>query len=162
VFQLNLHEMRRFFSQRDAKVSLSDIVQWFKDKDRQITAIITLDKFGAIGTYKDGSKGVILAWPFEIQDFVDSTGAGDAFGAGLVSQLCGKADFSFAEFFDAIEVARTWAAYACRFLGGATDCPDQQLLQEFSEKKLAQRTDPVEVQEMKHVDRILRILDKAF
>jgi hypothetical protein len=73
VFQLNLHEMRRFFSQRNARVSLFDIVQWFRE--RRITAVITLDKFGAIGTYKDGRDGIILAWPFEIQGFVDSTGA---------------------------------------------------------------------------------------
>jgi sugar/nucleoside kinase (ribokinase family) len=160
VFQLNLHEMRQFFSQRNARTSLVDIVQWFKD--RHITAIITLDKFGAIGTYKDGRDGVILAWPFEIEGFVDSTGAGDAFGAGVVSQLCQKADFSFSDFFNAIGEARIWAAYACTTLGGAMDCPDKRSLQEFYEKTLAQQHDPVEVQQMKHVDRILRILDKAF
>jgi sugar/nucleoside kinase (ribokinase family) len=160
VFQLNLHEMRRFFSQRNARVSLFDIVQWFRE--RRITAVITLDKFGAIGTYKDGRDGIILAWPFEIQGFVDSTGAGDAFGAGLISQLYQKADFSFTDFFNAIGEARVWAAYACTTLGGATNCPDRRTLEEFYDKTLAQQPDPVEVQQMRHVDRVLRILDKAF
>jgi sugar/nucleoside kinase (ribokinase family) len=159
VFQLNLYEMRRLFAQKNAKISLLNIIEWMKN--RCITAIITLDKFGAIGTYKD-REDVILAWPFELEDMVDSTGAGDAFGAGLVSQLYQKPDFSFGNFYDAIEEARIWAAYACRTLGGATNCPDIRALEDFHKGISKGQSDPVEKLNMKQADQILRILDKAY
>ncbi|MBU7036396.1 MAG: carbohydrate kinase family protein [Theionarchaea archaeon] len=159
VFQLNLNEMRRFFGPDGSKKSLVDIVHWFRDK--RITAVITLDKFGAVGIHKDGQNRVILAWPFELEDYVDSTGAGDAFGAGLTSKLYQKGNFSFGEFLSAIEEARVWAAYACTTLGGATLCPDQPSLREFHQHVLVQ-PHPIEVQQMEHAERILQILDKAY
>lgn len=158
VCQLNLDEMKKLFAQKNPRISLADIVQWLKE--RHITAVITLDKFGAIGTYKDGRDGVILAWPFELEGFVDPTGAGDAFGAGLVSNLSQKANFSFTDFLNAIGEARIWAAYACMSLGGASNCPDKSALQKFRKKILEQEPDPVEVQQMKHIDRILQLLDR--
>jgi len=159
VFQLNLAEMREFFARNTSTKPLVNIIKWLQE--RNITAVITLDKFGAVGTYKDGRDGVVLAWPFEFEGIVDSTGAGDAFGAGLVSKLYQKADFSFTEFFTAIGEARVWAAYACTALGGATNCPNRRQLKEFRKELLAAQPDPVEVERLGHAERILRILDRA-
>lgn len=158
VFQLDLVEMKSFFARKNAKMSLVKIIDWLKDKE--ITAVITLDKFGAIGTYKDGRQGVILARPHQVKGFVDPTGAGDAFGAGLISRLHGKRDFSFEDLYDAILEARLWAAYACTNLGGAAHCPGKESLREFYEKVLSREHNPIEMLSMKEADRILRALDK--
>ena len=73
-----------------------------------------------------------------------------------------KLSVRLTEFLNAVVTARVWAAYACTTLGGATKCPNRRTLDEFCDETLAQQPDPVEVQQMRYVDRILRILDKAF
>ncbi len=155
VFQLNLKEMKTFFNEKKFKVCLEDILHWLRK--RQITAIITIDRYGAIGTYKDGRDGIILAWPKEISGVVDTTGAGDAFGAGLVSKLRGKPKFTCEDFCRAIEEARIWAAYACTHLGASAFCPDSKALEKFQKNF---RSDPIEVLTGREAKRMLKIFDK--
>jgi sugar/nucleoside kinase (ribokinase family) len=155
VFQLNLKEMKTFFNQKDVTICLEDMLHWLRK--RQITAIITIDRYGAIGTYKDGSDGVILAWPKEISGIVDTTGAGDAFGAGLMSKLYGKPKFTCDDFCDAIEAARIWAAYACTHFGASAFCPDSLTLQKF-QKNFS--SDPIEILTGREARRMLKVFDK--
>jgi sugar/nucleoside kinase (ribokinase family) len=159
VFQLNLNEARRFFSQKKDKMSIINIIEWFKERD--ITVVITLDRFGAIGNYRNGEDGVIFAWPHEIADFTDSTGAGDAFGAGLVSILCHKKDFSLTDFLRAISEAMLWASYACTTLGGASSCPDRRTLEAFRKNISVQDPPSLEIHKMESARRILQLLDKV-
>jgi sugar/nucleoside kinase (ribokinase family) len=147
VFQLALDEVREFFSQDHNVTSLRDIIKWFQDNE--VTAVITMDKVGAIATLGGGEHGVIFARPYNLEArLVDSTGAGDAFGAGLVSYFVDKITelgqdknriskrdctqiMTIGNFEDAIERARYWAAYCCTKLGAASDCPDQSELDRF-------------------------------
>jgi len=160
VLQLNLHEVRGLLAQKDEKFSLVDIIEWFKE--RSITAVITLDKFGAIGSYKSGKDGVILAWPYESINTIDTTGAGDAFGAGLISVLSRNADFHFRDFYRAIKEASLWAAYACTTLGGASNCPSGSILNSYKKNITAQGLHYIEVEDAGKMKRILQLLDKAY
>jgi sugar/nucleoside kinase (ribokinase family) len=160
VFQLSLSEVRKFFSNNNEVSSLTDIISWFRRNCT--TAIITLDKFGAVATFKDGRDGVILSWPYELDNILDSTGAGDAFGAGLISMLYKKQVIEFYDFLSAIRRARVWAAYACTTIGGAKDCPNNVALQTFETEVMKREFNPVEVRNLNHADLVLRLLDKAY
>jgi sugar/nucleoside kinase (ribokinase family) len=157
VFQLNLIEMRKLFSFLNPKIQLSQMIEWFRI--RKINAIVTSDKLGAIGTFGDGKKGLVFAPPVEIKNLVDSTGAGDAFMAGLVSKFFQKNDLTFEGFHDAISEARIWAAYACTSLGGATNCPDRKTLMEFQEKNLLKESNQIEILSIKDAERKLKVFD---
>ena len=157
VLQLSLSEVRDFFREEKNVSSLIEIIKWFKK--RNITIVITMDKFGAVATYKN-KKAIILAWPFELgEKLVDTTGSGDAFGSGITSVLYSQETKSD-DFFAAVEEARKWAAFACTTLGGAEHCPNKDKLDSFvsSVKEFAS----IAVQEVEHVDLILRILDRAY
>jgi len=81
VFQLSLDEAREFFYGQKNR-SLQSVIQWFKSNG--VSAVITMDRFGGVATFR-GREAIVLAWPFELGGrLADSTGAGDAFGAGLV------------------------------------------------------------------------------
>lgn len=161
IFQLNLEEAKRFFSNDGEENSLVEIVDIIRNQN--ITAVITLDKFGAIGIHKDRKESIILAWPLiEVRDIVDSTGAGDAFGAGLVSHLCGKHNFNFFEFQQAIETARTWSGLACKDVGGSGNCPDRRTIEEYKEEIARAGKRPVEVKDKYYSTEILSLIDTAF
>ncbi|HPA15161.1 MAG TPA: carbohydrate kinase family protein [Desulfobacterales bacterium] len=145
LFQLNLEEMKRFFNNGAGKTPLLEIVDWLRENS--ITAVITLDKFGAIGTYKNGSDGLILASPIRIGKVVDPTGAGDAFGSGMVSYLSGKKNFTFQDFFDSMQAAMVWASYACGTFGGSSECPGKRALNEFIQRRKKQLHKFVEVKD---------------
>lgn len=145
LFQLNLEEMKRFFNNGAGKTPLLEIVDWLRENS--ITAVITLDKFGAIGTYKNGSDGLILASPIRIGKVVDPTGAGDAFGSGMVSYLSGKKNFTFQDFFDSMQAAMVWASYACGTFGGSSECPGKHALNKFIQRRKKQLHKFVEVKD---------------
>lgn len=160
VLQLNCTEVKSFFLSMNLEDnSLLSILNWFKEK--AITVVITLDKFGAIGSYKGGKHGVILAWPLNI-DVVDSTGAGDAFASGMVSRLIGNRKFSFAEFHASIEIGRTWAAFACKSIGAASYIPKNEELESFHDEIYQESYVPVEVRPWKEAERFIDIFDRAF
>jgi sugar/nucleoside kinase (ribokinase family) len=84
-----------------------------------------------IGIFEDCKEGIIFAEPIKQKRFIDSTGAGDAFGAGLLSKLYLKEAFSFSDFFIAIVEARIWAAYACNSFGGVGNCLGEKYFKYF-------------------------------
>jgi len=132
ILQLNIYEMKKFLHHEEEYPTLEKIVATLQDM--QISAIITLDKFGAIGILKNATDTVFLARPVDLgEKFADSTGAGDAFCAGMVSSLNGKKEFSAYDFKRAMEVARSWAVCACTSYGGANHCPSAEAIETFHE-----------------------------
>jgi sugar/nucleoside kinase (ribokinase family) len=172
VFQLSVEEARDFFTgcgrfprqprAQDVPRSLADMLCWFQE--REITAVLTLDRFGAVATYR-GTEGVFFAPAFELEDFVDSIGAGDAFGAGLVHSLCttGK-PLTMEGLSMAIKTARLWSAHACTTRGAASVCPTRDELAAFEAELHTKGQDPDQI-DCRHLaawDGILRILDRAY
>ena len=157
VLQLNLAEMKKLFSCLNTKMNLSQIIEWFRI--RKINAVITSNRFGAIGTFKDGKKGLIFARPIKIKGFVDSTGAGDAFMSGLASKIYQTNELTFEGYYDAIAEARIWAACACTTLGAASNCPNRKTLMEFQEKNLLRGHNQIEIVPIKEAGRKLKFFD---
>lgn len=133
ILQLNFTELKSFFIADDNPLSLFEILEFFGDIN--LSAIITLDKFGAIGFVPDAPHSIFMARPVDLgDDFVDSTGAGDAFCAGMLSILHKKKSFTHKEFKTAMEMARSWAVYACKSYGGANHCPSRDEINAFHAK----------------------------
>ncbi len=161
LFQLNLEEAKRFFSNKKEKASLVQVVEHIRSLN--LNAVITLDKFGAIGIHKDKKDSIILAWPLiDSTEIVDSTGAGDAFGAGLVSSLCRQGKLDFATFHEAIETARTWSALACKSLGGSSHCPDKTTIEAYQREISGGERRPVEIKDQNYAAEIISLIDIAF
>lgn len=158
ILQFSLSEVRTFFRDNKDITSLQQMLQWFRQ--RNVTTVITLDRLGAIATFKDGSDGLIFGWPFELETVVDSTGAGDAFGAGLVSAYIHESEPRFGHFLEAIKRARVWAAYACGSHGGASETPDLEALRRF-EASLTQ-LESVQSKSATQSELLLKLLDKAY
>ncbi|HPG28401.1 MAG TPA: carbohydrate kinase family protein, partial [Myxococcota bacterium] len=84
VFQLDIGEVRRFCADAElADLSLESILGWFRER---CTVVVTLERFGAIGQLV-GHAEPIAAWPLLIDEVADSTGAGDALGAGIAASM---------------------------------------------------------------------------
>ncbi len=161
LFQLNLEEAKRFFADKKKNATLVDVVE--KIRSLKMTAVITLDKFGAIGIHRDKKDSIVLAWPLVGgEDIVDSTGAGDAFGAGLVSSVCNEAVLDFNTFHNAIEVARAWSALACQSMGGCSDCPDRVAIEKYIRKIAGGENRPVEIKDQNYASEIMSLIDIAF
>ncbi len=132
IFQLNICEIKNFFKSKTSNPSLYDVLKIILKLN--ITAIITLDKFGALGILKNHDK-IFMARPVELgEKFMDSTGAGDAFCAGMVSVLKGKKNISEHDFKEAMQIARSWAVFACTTYGGANKCPSAEAIETFHKK----------------------------
>jgi sugar/nucleoside kinase (ribokinase family) len=157
LFQLNFCEAKNFFSTSSEFTSLIDIIEWLKDN--KITTVITLDRYGAICNYRDGRDGLIYVKPIELENIVDTTGAGDAFGAALVAKLYQNINFGFQEFIDAVKEGVIWAAYACKHLGGAANCPERDQLKEFREKLFVAEDNPIEVLDGIAAEKLLKDLE---
>ncbi|HED16743.1 MAG TPA: hypothetical protein ENI64_08030 [Gammaproteobacteria bacterium] len=166
IFQLNIKEAKKFFQDNNEVTTLTDIIKWFMSKN--INAVITLDKFGAVATHKDYS-GVIIAWPIIERIHVkDTTGAGDAFAAGMASVLCENTELTCTQFQSALEVARIWAAESCKHVGASVFCPNIQDIEDFNNilKKEARKNDrpiaPIVSMDMRSAYDILSLIDIAF
>jgi sugar/nucleoside kinase (ribokinase family) len=158
VLQLNLGEMRAFLDDGGPRLSLASIVD--RLQQRRLTGIVTLDRFGAICTHRDVHGSVLLAWPFRLDDVTDTTGAGDAFGAGVVSVLRRDRSCSYGHLFNAVDEGRTWAAFACTKVGGASECPDVPELARFRERFFLESRG-IEVKEKDLARDIFWILDQT-
>jgi len=161
LFQLNLEEAKRFFADKKKNATLVDVVDKIRSLD--MTAVITLDKFGAIGIHRNKKDSIVLAWPLiGGEDIIDSTGAGDAFGAGLVSSVCHATVLDFSTFHNAIEVARAWSALACQSIGGSNDCPDRATIDHYIRQIAGGENCPVEIKDQNYAAEIMSLIDIAF
>ena len=162
VFQLNIAEARKFFLGEDETEpglpKLVDIIRKMK-----ITAVITIDRFGAIGLHRDKPDKLIFAWSLiGVNDIVDTTGAGDAFAAGMVSRLLDAGENDFTAFHQAMEVARNWSAYACTRLGGSADCPNQDELSRFVARYSSNTKSIVESVPREEAEKYLKLIDTDY
>ncbi len=133
ILQLNIYEIKQFFQTANKQPSLEEIITIIQNLN--ISAIITLDKFGALGILKGHLNTIFMARPVDLGDsFVDSTGAGDAFCAGMVASLNGEKNFTPNQFKNAMQIARSWAVYACQSFGGANQCPSAEAIETFHQK----------------------------
>ncbi|MCB9726004.1 MAG: carbohydrate kinase family protein [Spirochaetaceae bacterium] len=165
VFQLDIGEVRRFCADAElADLSLESILGWFRER---CTVVVTLERFGAIGQLV-GHAEPIAAWPLLIDEVADSTGAGDALGAGIAaSMLVGPfgdesdaAEERLEEFAAALAFGRACGAYACTTIGGASDCPDLEQLTAFERRtRRPSRDDSAQDRVSRHD---LFLIDRAF
>jgi len=133
ILQLNIHELSTLLT-NGKSCNLTCLIK--KIQKLPINIIITLDKFGAMGFMKDEKNRLFMARPIDnIKGFVDSTGAGDAFCAGMVSRLKGRKRFSALDFKEAMEKGRSWATFACKSYGGANHCPNKTTINAFHAKE---------------------------
>ena len=159
ILQLNLNEMRGLFEKDKSIGSLGEIIGSLIKNQK--VSIITLDKFGAISTYGAQPNVVYLAWPFDL-DVVDTTGAGDAFGSGVVSALYDHRKLNQGTISNAVDEGRLWAAFTCTHLGGSSMCPSPGELATFMAAVLPGGAHPVHVADINGYYEIFRILDKSY
>ena len=159
ILQLNIAEAKQFFTRaNEPRKALLDILEMLLAN--RMTAVITIERFGAIGIHKDNTKALVLAWPLiEINDIIDTTGAGDAFAAGMVSRLAGDTKFSFQDFLEAMERASFWSAYACTTLGGSGNCPDKRELEQFYQENSAIGKKTVETRDKRSAEEFIKLID---
>ncbi len=162
LVQFNLSEAKRLFGNDQLSTSLPNIMQWFME--RQITIIVTMAKFGAVGIYRNGKDGIVFAMPTEVDDseIRDPTGAGDAYSAGVVSELYANPNFSFQDFHRAIDTGRFWSTYACLDYGGSGNCPDKKTLSDFHNQLVTRSYNPIQVEHRNQAETYLRLIDKAY
>ena len=165
VFQLDLREMRVFCADAGLRdLSLDSILGWFRER---CTVVISLERFGVVGQLA-GSSTPVAASPYLLEQVVDSTGAGDAMGAGIVASMLAS-PFDAAELSDearatrfaaALGFGRSCGAYACTTLGGAHDCPDLGRLAAFARRARLGRRDTARAGPVARRD--LCLIDRAF
>ena len=160
LLQLNIREARQLLTRtkNSAIGSLTELIDGFYE--HQVNTVITCDHYGVLGLYVQEPNQIIFAPPIKLSYTVDSTGAGDALGDGLVSHLS-SSDFSLEDFKQGIEQARVWAAYACCHVGGAANCPTSEELKVFQEQMLTV-SEEVLVLERQSIKPILGILERIY
>ncbi len=159
ILQLNIREARQLLTRtkKFSTLSLSQLIDGFYE--HQVNTVITCDIYGVLGLYVQEPNKIIFAPPIKLSHTVDSTGAGDAFGAGLVSHL--SSDFSLEDFKQGIDEARVWAAYACCHVGGAANCPTSEELRIFQAQML-KVSEEVLVLDRQSIKPILGILERIY
>lgn len=162
VLQLNISEAKRFFRKK-AKARPASLMEVLSGlRAAGLTAVLTMDRFGALGTFRN-SNSIFIASPLlESYDVVDSTGAGDAFAAGMIAELSksGK-KFSSSNFSQAISQARIWAGCACTTPGGSGETPRSDF-ESFDSKHHSDKDAGIEIKKEDHAQELLKFIDLAF
>lgn len=160
VLQLEVSEAKAFCRSDDADAgSLREILERIA---RHCTVVLTMERIGALAMRK-GSRNTLLAWPCDLAsaEIEDTTGAGDAFAAGLVFSVLREGPIdSDEDLASALEVGRTWGAYACTTVGGASDCPDRERLEAFAAGH--RPAADVEILGAGSAEAVDRLLDRVF
>lgn len=155
-FQLDIQEVRAFLSGPVGSwPSLREVLDYFAER---CTVVVTMERMGAVGRLK-GSENVVHTWPYAIEP-TDTTGAGDAFGAGLVSAMLQRPIEDDESLRAAMDRGGLFAAYACTTRGGADRCPTRATLEAFHAENA--RVLATEVAPVNTSGKMLRLLDLAF
>jgi sugar/nucleoside kinase (ribokinase family) len=157
LFQLDIDEVRLFANDLGL-TKLSEIFDWFSSK---CTLVVTMERMGAIARLK-GSNNIIIAWPYDLDadEIKDSTGAGDAFAAGVVKSATLKPLVDDNALSMALELGRECGAYACTKVGGAAFCPTTDELKRFKENHSCFLE--TEIKEASEASAMLKIFDRVF
>jgi len=124
------------------------------------SAVITFGRLGAVGK-KRGAQGGVLAYPYDVdENILDTTGAGDAFAAGVVASMTSDANQN-RDLRVAMTEGRLWATYACMKYCGARECPTPMDLKLFERRHQAMQIGEVEELEAKEFYRLLRLLERT-
>ena len=161
VIQMNMWEYKNLMKKDGNFPSLRWIIDWFTD--RKINGVISMGRFGALGTYGDGKDGLLYGQSLLPPNMVmDNTGAGDAFAAGLTFHLNGKKAFTFDDFREAMIEAGMWASYACTTYGGSGRCPDRTALETLLKDIGEDHKTPVRIIEKKSDGPMLDMMDLLY
>jgi len=159
--QMNIWEYKNLMKKGVHLPSLRKIIDWFTD--RKINGVVSMGRFGALGTYRDGKDGLIYGQSLLPPEMVmDTTGAGDAFAAGLAAALIGKKDITFPDFHNAMAQAGVWASFACTTYGGSGSCPDRLTLETFLRKIGGDYLTPVRVIKKESAGPMLDMMDRLY
>lgn len=161
VIQMNIWEYKNLMKEEEHLPSLRKIIDWFTN--RRINGVISMGRFGALGTYGDGKDGLVYGQPLLPPEMVmDTTGAGDAFAAGLAAALTGKKEFTFPDFHNAMAEAGVWASFACTTYGGSGSCPDRQALETFLREIGGDYRTPVRIIKKESAGPMLDMMDLLY
>lgn len=161
VIQMNIWEYKNLMKKEERLPSLREIIDWFTD--RKINGVISMGRFGALGTYGDGKDGLIYGQSLLPPERVmDTTGAGDAFAAGLAAALTGKRAFTFPDFHNAMAEAGVWASFACTTYGGSGSCPDRPALETFLREVGGDYQKPVRIIKKESAGPMLDMMDLLY
>lgn len=103
-----------------------------------MSAVITLAGNGSVAVIKrDSRKRVIFTWPRLPPKYVDPTGSGDAFGAGIVWSYIVFGPFKkISDYKRALSVGSYWGAVACGEYGGHAGIPNiEELLRALGDTR---------------------------
>lgn len=159
-FQLQITEMRELCRDlwNGATPPLPVILDWFTP---HCTVIVTLERMGAVARLQ-GSNRTVIAWPFGLApgEIVDTTGAGDAFGAGVVASMVTRPLDGDEALEQALRVGSLFASYSCTTRGGAGECPTRAELDLFNEEHAVVRE--MQTVEGEEAEGLLRLIDQIF
>jgi sugar/nucleoside kinase (ribokinase family) len=160
VFQCNINEAKSFFSNGNRATELSKAIEIIKQS--KLTAILTMDRFGAIGIF-NGEPNILLTGPLiRKDDVVDSTGAGDSFASGTISYLHKKGKkFTRENFITAMKQGSIWASSACMVYGGCGENPKKDL-EYFINNKCDHLKCSVEDRKPYNVQEFIEFIDLAY
>jgi sugar/nucleoside kinase (ribokinase family) len=159
--QMNIWEYKNLMKKGERLPSLRKIIDWFTD--RQINAVISMGRFGALGTYGDGKDGLIYGQPLlPPERVIDTTGAGDAFAAGLAAALAGRDGITFPDFRNAMAQAGVWASFACTTYGGSGSCPSRGELAAFRHELGINDDQQIKIVEKKSAGPMLDMMDRLY
>jgi sugar/nucleoside kinase (ribokinase family) len=157
-FQLDIDEIRSFCSDVEGLDTLENILNWFKNR---CTVIITMERMGAVARLKN-SKNIVVAWPYNLrsEQIKDTTGAGDAFAAGVVDHMLDRQLTDDKGLCNAMINGNLWGAFACTTEGGANNCPSRSELENF--KRENSLILEAEIKTMDEIKPNLLIFDRIF
>jgi sugar/nucleoside kinase (ribokinase family) len=160
VFQLNLSEAKFFFGDSGKPATTDNVLN--KLRQMRVSAVLTVDKFGAIAIHSQ-SEDIYMALPvIDSADVLDSTGAGDAFAAGMASVLYDiGAGYTKYDFKQALAEGSRWASAACTIQGGAGRWPGKELAG-FIDRNERCRYNNVEIRTYHSLREILTFLDRVY
>ena len=154
--QLNIFELKKFLYQQEIR-HLSQALDLLRE---YCTIIITCGELGALVQIKR-SQEVSYVRPYELlkDEIIDTVGAGDAFGAGLLSYLIQKNPKTGEIPKAALNRANICAAHTCVMDFSSNIFPDLNELNNFSNNHISPLIENFNIRDG---NRILNIIDNEF